>query len=223
MTAALLALAVLGGVPWPVVTLLAVGALRPAIGIVVVVAAVAAFSLRQRRLGGPHREAVYLAAVAAELRRGASLRAALAHAAAGVPDLDLGAVERMAVAGAPMPGIARTLRTQLPVTAKLVVPAVQLAAESGGRAAQMFDRLALRAVDQADARRQFRAASAQARLSAWVVGSLPVLALGFGWWSGRLQLLIAAGPVGVAAVTVGVLLLGLGVGSVAVLSGGASR
>lgn len=221
MNATLLAAALLFGVPWPVAGAVALVMAQPIVGGSILALAAMVATRQAKADGGPGAEAVYLAAVAAELRGGASLRLALGTAAGAAPHLALGAVARSALAGASMGVVAAELRRRLPVTAPLVVPTVELAAESGGLAAAMFDRLALRAIDEANARRELRTASAQARLSAWVVGGLPVIALGFGAVTGRLDSLIAAGTIGLVIVVVGAGLLAMGLVVVAVLSRGA--
>ena len=53
----------------------------------------------------PGDETALLLGMAAELRAGASLRAALAAGAARAPRLDLGSTLRLAAAGAPMPAL----------------------------------------------------------------------------------------------------------------------
>ncbi len=151
-------------------------------------------------------EQQYFAAVHAELCAGASVRDALAEAAAGQGSA-LAGVRRLARSGASVDEIAVEL-ARLPTMGTSAATAVRVATRSGGRAAAVFLRLADRAALEADLARERRVLTAQARLSAAVVGGLPLLWLAFGG-IGRLQRLVAAGGAPVALV--GVTLEALGV------------
>ncbi|MDQ3783219.1 MAG: hypothetical protein M3349_09850, partial [Actinomycetota bacterium] len=99
-----IAVCLLAGVPWVVAAALAVGALWPEAGLGVVL--VMHLVQRRRVPDGATDEAVVLAAMGAELRRGASLRTAIEPAASRASQLDLSAAVRLAEAGAPMEQVA---------------------------------------------------------------------------------------------------------------------
>lgn len=162
---------------------------------------------------GPGDEVAVLNGLAAELRAGASLRVALVAGAERAPQLDLGRAVRAAETGQPMSEVAAELTEVLPVNGRLVAAAFRLTATSGGRAAAVFEELALRAAEAGELSRERRALTAQARLSAFVVGALPAAMMGVLLITGKAQALLAAGPVGhaIAAVGVGLELVGLAV------------
>lgn len=167
-------------------------------------------SFRFRRRRPRVDEQRYLAAVHGELRAGASLRQALADAALGQDCPPLPATRRLALAGAPIERLAESLR-RLPGNGRRIGAAIEVAGLSGGRSADVFLGLANRAAAQADLERQQKILTTQARVSALVVGGLPLLWLAFGG-VGRLQALVQAGAgavalVGFAMETVGALLV----------------
>jgi tight adherence protein B len=88
---------------------------------------------------------------------------------------------------------------------------VRTAGVTGGKAAEVFDKLALLAAEEVGLVRERRAATAQARFSAWIVGGIPVAYLLYAGVTGRLAVLRTAGPVGVAVLTLGLVLLGGGI------------
>ena len=217
VTATLLASGLIVGVPWPVVALLALGTVGP----LPVVAAMGALGAWVVMSGGPPRdlcqeEAVWLAGVAAELRAGASLRGALIAAADRVQNIELGDVVRLSVAGAPYGSIAAAVDKAMPGR-RLVGPTLGLAGRSGGRAAAVLDRLAMRAWADVAAERQRRTLGAQARLSAWVVGGLPVAATIVLVLTGRLGRLIGSGLAGGVVLGAGLVLQLAGIAAVVVL------
>ena len=165
------------------------------------------FGLRLHRSSTAVDEQRFLAAVHAELRAGASLRWALADAAAAQDSPILAATRRLAAAGAPIQEVADVLRS-LPVNGRRLATAIEVVAISGGRSANLFLRLADRAAADADLARQRRTLTTQARMSALVVGGMPILWMAFGGL-GRLQLLVESGAAAVAVV--GVMLEGVGV------------
>jgi Flp pilus assembly protein TadB len=85
--------------------------------------------------------------------------------------------------------------------------ALRVASLSGGRAGDVFLRLADRAAANAELARQRKVLTAQARASALTVGSLPLFWFLFGGWS-QLQTLVANGGASIAAVGVGMETLG---------------
>nr|MBA2338677.1 hypothetical protein [Acidimicrobiia bacterium] len=121
--AAAIAICLLAGVPWVVVAALAVGAWWPEVGLVTLLAL---HLVQRRRLpDAAADEAVVLAAMGAELRRGASLRTAIEPAASRASQLDLSAAVRLAEAGAPMEQVATAFTRAMPGVGRLAGPAVE--------------------------------------------------------------------------------------------------
>lgn len=215
LIAVVLSLAILAGLPWLVAALLVLGLSQPWLGLAVLaVLAAVAMGRRPATLGG-HDEAAFHAAVAAELRAGASLRAALTNATARIPGLSQTAAVRHATIGRPLESVASELALKLAVTGILLEPAIAVAAAAGGRAARVFDRLSLRAADEAALQQEVRVATAQVQVSAAVVGGLPLAAFGFAAVTGRLSTLLHAGTAGVVVLIVGVTLVVAGLAVVA--------
>jgi Flp pilus assembly protein TadB len=215
VTGTLLAAAVLGGVPWQLVVLMTIGVVRPAYGAVVLLVLVLSPAMQRRRAAPPGSdEARYHAAAAAELRSGASLRLALAEASMRVPELALYDVARRIRTGVPVGAIAPEMARRMSTTGSLVGPALVVAGEAGGSAAHVFDRLAVRAADEGAAHRERHIATAQARLSAWVVGGLPLVAVAFAASTGRIAALLRVGTVGAVVLAVGLGLLAAGLAAV---------
>ncbi len=129
---------------------------------------------RRRRRVTPDDEATYFRALSAELRAGASLRGALGEAVDRVPTLSLDRAVRYAAAGAPMTEIADIVEVQLPENGRLAGAAFRLSDWSGAHVADTFAGLADRASASAELARERRAATAQARMSAIVIGFVPI-------------------------------------------------
>ncbi len=128
---------------------------------------------RPRRLGGGRPrarlgDAEYFDAVAAELRRGASLRHAIAAPVAG------SVTARLAVSGQPMGLVVAALERELDPVDGLAAAGIELAGETGAPSATLFSRLAERARARRQLEGERRALSAQARFSAAVVGLMPL-------------------------------------------------
>lgn len=136
-------------------------------------------------------------AVHSALESGASLHRAIAAAADGSPQL---AGVRVAAAGGSTDEIAHAMRV-LP-GGEAAGAAVRVAARSGGKAADVFLRLAERAAADTDVARQRRVLTAQSRLSAAIVGGLPIVWLAFGGVA-RLESLVAAGGAPIAVLGLG--------------------
>lgn len=154
----------------------------------------------------PGAEADFLRGVAAEVEAGASIRQAVVAAADRAPTLGLDGVVRLAAAGRPAPEVADGLARALPINGRLAAAAYRLVAETGASASAVFAGLAVRAAGAGDMAREGRALTAQARLSAWLVGGLPVVAIAALSLAGR-------GPDPAGA---GGLLIAAGVGLIAV-------
>jgi tight adherence protein B len=214
LIAAALAAAVLAGVPWPVVALLALAHAAPwlALGVFAVVVTLA---VRHRPpIASAADEASWLAALAAELRSGASLRTALSMVSSVVPALPTSGLARLAEAGAPVERIADEAAAVLPHRGRAVGAALSVAGAAGGRVAVVFERLAADAWADVESGRAMAALTVQARLSAWVVGGLPVVGLVILVVTGRLGAVLGSGSVAAFAMAVGVVLEVAGVAAV---------
>jgi len=209
-----LAVAIVAGVPLPVVALGALGVADPRLAL----AAVATWAVVVRLRGRPGRaddaEARYCAAIAAELRAGASLRVALAHAADRAPELALDRPVRMAIAGVPLSRVATELSGCLPEDGASLAVAVRMSGRSGAKAAAVFDALAAQADERRELHRELRAHTAQARLSAAVVGLAPLV---FGALVVAVSREVFADPVALGLVAAGAVLEILGAAIIALM------
>ena len=204
LTAVLPAAGLALGVHPVVVVLAAVASIEPRLVLVgaAVWGAVAAARRRRGRIT-PDDEATYFRALSAELRAGASLRGALGEALHRAPVLSLTRAARLAEAGMPMSEIADAIEDRFPENGRLAGAAFRLSDWSGARVADTFDGLAERAAASADLARERKAATAQARLSALVIGIAPIAFATLLFATGRGSGLLAHG-------TVGILVLGAG-------------
>jgi Flp pilus assembly protein TadB len=174
LTAALLAVAMVAGAHPLLLTAAAAAVLHPAIPL----AAAAAWAVyngfaRRAAQPTPSDEARFLRGIAAEVRSGASLRVAVQEAAGRAPGIDLRRAVRLAAAGADAAAIGGAVAAALPINGRLAGAAFRLSSHSGSSAAALFDALAGRAAEAAELAGERRAATAQARLSAGVVGLAP--------------------------------------------------
>ncbi len=161
-------------------------------------------------------EARFLLALAAELRTGATWRQALVAAAARVPGLALGPAVARAQAGRDAAHVAVALHLALRHLGRPAAAALGLGATAGAPAADVFGTLAGQAAQRAGDRRERAAATAQARLSAALVGGAPVVLALLLLAGGRAQAAAMAGPAGPVLLAVGAGLLVTG-GAVVVL------
>ena len=157
----------------------------------------------------PRHDAEFFEAVAAELRRGASLRHAVAWAA---PESN---AARLATTGQPMPVVVAALEADVPLVGELAGAGIALAVRSGAPAAPLFARLAERSRIDEQLQRELKVLTAQARLSAAVVGLIPV-GLGVGLVLSRGSAVLAS-PAARTTVAVGLSLQLLGLGIIATL------
>jgi len=209
LIAVLLAITLVRARHWTVAAVLAVAHLAPA-AFLVAAGAWAAYHARRRRRARrrlPGAEADFLRAVAGEIEAGASIRQALIAAAAGARELDLAGAVHLADAGRPPGEVVMALRAALPVNGRVAGAAYQLVSDTGGRAAAVFATLAVRAADAGDIERERRALTAQARLSAWLVGGLPAGVTVAMALAGRGPSLQGAGAV-ISILGVGLIVLG---------------
>ena len=224
LTAVLLAGGLALGVPPMVIAIAAVAAIEPRLVLAgaAIWAVVAAVQRRSPRVT-PDSEATLFRAMAAELRSGASLRSALAEAAHRVPQIQLGRPVRYAEAGMQMTEIAEAVEVQLPENGRLAAAAFRLSDWSGARVADTFDRLAERAAATAELARERRAATAQARLSAVIVGVAPLVFTVLLMATGRGAGLLEHGGLGWLVLGVGLGLETVGLVTVAVIVRRAER
>jgi tight adherence protein B len=221
LSAAILALAVVSGAPMPVLAATALAVWQPWW----LLAAAACWALTARRRRARARaddEADFLRGLAAELAAGASLRMSVLAAAGRVPILNLSSACRLAAAGLPADQVGAALQEALPVNGRLAAAAFRLASTTGGRVGGLMAALATRAAEEGRLERERRALTAQARASAWLVGSLPVLLLAALAGTGRMGHLVGT-PGGVAILAVGVVLEGAGVVAVWLMVGRGRR
>lgn len=183
--------------PWPAVTVwrgwLGAGAVMavggallggPVLGLAGAVAAVAGPAAARRLAGDRRLRALDLAipssleAVARSLRSGSSLLHAVEDAAGAAPGLlaaDLGAVAARVRLGASLPAALDAWAEQRPRPGvRLAVAALALAAETGGASARSVDGVATTLRERHALDREVSALSAQARLSALVIGLAPL-------------------------------------------------
>jgi tight adherence protein B len=203
LSAVVLSLSIAAGAPLLVVAVAALAFWRP-LWLLAAAGLWAVLARRRQGRPGPGDEVDFLQGLAAELGAGAALRSAVVAAAARAPALDLGRACRLAGAGLPAEQVGEALQSALPVNGRLAAAAFRLASATGGRVAGLFHSLAGRAAEVGRLERERRALTAQARASAWVVGSLPIALLIMLGITGRAGTLLgtAAGP----------LVLGVGLG-----------
>ena len=175
------------------------------VGAVAMIAAAANRLTKRNQAPGADAEAAFFRAVAAELRAGSSLRIALADVAEASP-IRIDAAARLARAGAPMDRVGDAVARRLPHNGVAAAAAIELSAWSGAGVAGVFDGLAERAAEAAELRRERRAATTQARLSASVVGLAPLVFTMMLLAGGGLDSLQRAGRTGLLVVVTGVLL-----------------
>jgi Flp pilus assembly protein TadB len=150
----------------------------------------------------------FLNAVAADLRAGMSLRLAIAAAAGQLGGSTSIRLARLARAGAPLPELATALAGLR--NGRRVAGALAVADVTGAKAAAMFAHLAAREAAELALLRERRALTTQARLSALVVGGLPLVLLLVLGGPHRLVRFAAGGRVGLAVVLAGLLLQAAG-------------
>jgi len=212
------------GVHPAVLALAALAAIEPRLILAgAVVWAVIHAMRRRRHRVTPDDEATYFRALSAELRAGASLRGALGEAVDRVPALSLDRAVRYAAAGVPMTEIADIVEVQFPENGRLAGAAFRLSDWSGAQVADTFAGLADRASASAELARERRAATAQARMSAIVIGIAPVAFAALLLATGRGAGLVDHGWIGLLILGAGLTLEGLGLLVVALIIRRADR
>lgn len=216
LTAILLAAAIAAGAHPAVIGLAVMVLLEPRLVIAFAAIWVLYTIWGRRSTSVADTEAAFLTALAGELRGGASLRLALAEAVLRVP-VGLEPAARLASAGMPMPRIAPLLRDGLEHNGVTAAAALELSASSGARTAAVFESLAERATGTAELERERRAATTQARLSAWVVGLAPLLFTGLVLAGGSFGSLDRFDGAGAAVIAAGIVLELTGLAVVAMI------
>ncbi len=202
LIAVLAGIGLLAGLPIGLVLAGGLAAIHPAFFL----AGIGAWTLVVRvsnRRASEDREVDFLRAVRSELRAGASVRQAIGSAGPRFPDLELGRAARLAAAGAAAGQVGAELRRNLPDSGLFVASAVDTSERTGAALGPLIGRLIDRAEKLAELRRERRASSAQARLSALVVGVAPVLFTGFLMLSGAVPTPWGAGGALAAVAAVG--------------------
>lgn len=205
----ILGLAVAMGAPWQAVAAVALAVAHPA-WFLVGAAVWGAFHLRHRRGPTPEDESAFLRGLAAELSAGASLRGGVIAAASRSPALDLDRAVRLCAAGRPAEEIGRALGEALEVNRVASAAAFRLAARTGGAITPVVESLAMRAEADGRLARERAALTAQVRLSAWLVGGVPVGLIGLGFATGIGPGAGDLGSGGATLVAVGVSLIAAG-------------
>lgn len=152
-----LSLALLGGVRWWQLLLLALAVFAPAVLVPPII-----YTVLLDRRPPSDRAPLFCDVVASELRGGATLRFALLRAADSTSiDLDRSA------SGASVGEIARAVASRLPRLGAELEATVEAVGRSGGAAADLFDELAAYAISHDEIVREVRVATAPARATAW--------------------------------------------------------
>lgn len=176
-----------------------------------------AISLRPRgtmrrppAVAGVEDEIAFASSVAGATRSGSSLRRALGDGLAALPARAAAGVARHLQAGAPMDRLLADIAAALPTSGASVAATLALAADDGGAVAPLFDRIAETSRRRLQLDRKRRAALAQSRLSAYIVGGLPVVASALMLVTGRFGAVFRFGGIATAALVAGVCLQLLG-------------
>ena len=222
ITIVVLAMALVAGSPLLLVGAIALAVWRPWWFLAAVAGWAIVARIRSGPQAGPADEADFLRGVAAELAAGGSLRSAVVAAADRAPRLDLHRVVRLARAGFPADRIGDAIRDALPCNGRAAAAAFGLAATTGGSVSGIMGTLAARADEVGSLTRERKALTAQARLSAWVVGGAPIALLGVLAATGRLSGLVDD-PVGRVVLIVGLALELAGAAAVVWMVRGAER
>ena len=224
LTAVLLSGGLAFGIHPVVLVLAVVAAIEPRLVLLGAAAWAVVAAVRRRRARiTADDEATYFRALSAELKAGASLRGALGEAADRVPGLTLDRAVRLAAAGIPMGEIADAVEGEFPENGRLAAAAFRLSDWSGAQVADTFAGLADRASTSAELARERKAATAQARMSAIVIGTAPVAFAALLLASGRGSGLMAHGTVGVFILGTGLTLEVVGLLAVALIVRRADR
>ncbi len=164
----------------------------------------------RNRPGVTTRSVLFCDAVAGELRSGASLRMAIADAAASI---DAHSLRDLCDSGAPMNALAGHLGSEFPDVGKELSAVVEKVFLLGAPSADVFDEISGLALAQVEVAQEVASAAAPARATAFVLLIAPVLVLAFVGSRGGLDLYLRS-PEQRGAVVIGLVTMtaGLGVG-----------
>ncbi len=175
-----------------------------------------------RRARPAHDDAVLLLVrIAAELRAGSTLRAAVIHVADRGGELAEAKVQ--AEAGRPMRLVLDAVTPALGRYGPISAAALRMASGTGGSVTPVVEQLVTQVMALDEIERERRAAMAPVLLQAAIVGGVPLVTLVAMVLSGRLVGIVAQGPWHAGMVVVGVLLVVVGAGVVGRIAVGSSR
>jgi len=183
------------------------------------VAAIGVLRWRGHRAGrvppvvAQERFADAITSLSAAVRAGASLPQALGYAATEADAPIRQGLERLVAdldVGVPIEQALEGWRTAAPgADTDLVVGALELHRRSGGDLPAVLDQVTTSIRERVSVAREVRSLTAQARLSAWILGLLPVGFFAFLWVTARADVQGALGTsIGVTCIVVGLLLEG---------------
>lgn len=199
----LLAWGLAGGADWRLMAMAAGAVWAPwPTGIAVAGAVVAGRRLSRTASAGS--EVGFAESVVGELRAGASARAALTTACAGLPDSN--ALVRRLEVGDPLPAALTGISSRLPTIGSLIEAALAVGT-GGGRMLPVFEELVVLAASEEQAREEMRVATAQIRASLWVMVGGPAAYLTWSLATGRLPALLALPGGGILGALGGFLLV----------------
>ncbi len=166
---------ILFDVPWVYVGAAAAFWLSPLLGVALGVSLVGWEIIRRRRAGGGtgRDEAAFLRGLAGAVGAGATVRHAVAATNSSIVD---DGIRRLCDVGMPMKAVGDLMRPELPVTGRGFSVVTELSETTGASIGNAVRILADQADEVAQLRREQRAAVAQAKLSAVVVGIVPLVA-----------------------------------------------
>lgn len=205
--------------PWMLVVAAIGMALHPLIALVIVTLYAVWHWMRRDPRPTPAMESAFYQRLLSELESGSSVRTGLAAAIEAERDLDLAAVGRRLRAGMHLEYALEPLNHRLPHTGVLARAALLLGSETGGEIRSSIADLGAMARELTEVERQVGVHTAQARLSALLVGVLPLVA--------ALGLMVARGGapdpgIGRTLVAVGLGLQIVGLGFVGLILRGAA-
>lgn len=201
------------GVPLWALAALVVGSVTPGWGLVGV--GLLLLWTRPERLH--EGDVAFYNSVASELRGGAGLRSALARSGRFLDADARRRLERLTAAGRPMVEVAGVIEAAVPRFGVAAGSAVRVSGRVGGRAADVFASLARAAAREQELDDEIRSASAHGRLSALIIGGIPLLLSSVMVLTGRTGLVADSGAVGLVLALAGWTLIVTGVTAVFVI------
>lgn len=168
----LVAIMTVVGVPWPIVGSAAIMVAAPIPGVcVLVLIAVGQRLIGRRTSKSVDPETTLLRRLAAHVSAGLTLREAVA---AAPHDVVSEHARRLCLAGSSMTEVGEALGSDLAVSGRRLAALCAMSELTGAPFGHALRKAADRSARMSDARRERRAALAQVRFSAWVVGMAPL-------------------------------------------------